>query len=162
MIEIVTYRGDDVEYDTAIAALLKKVYVDAGFTSPEIAAKMFAAAEVKKRGKIILALDGQKSPVGMIIVGTHGNPYKQVATEGEAEMQLLGSSPAVRGQGVGEALCRAFEKQALIDGLKKAVLSTQPAMAAAHKLYLKLGYERNPDRDWERNDRKFLVFEKNL
>ncbi len=98
----------------------------------------------------------------MIIVGTAQNPYKQVATVEEAEMQLLGVLPAARGHGIAEALCRSFEAQALVDGFPKAVLSTQPMMTAAHKLYTKLGYGRNPTRDWERMGRQFWVYEKAL
>lgn len=161
MPEIVTYIAADGRYDAAIAALLKAVYIDAGFTPVAPPPRGFAIEEIKQRGKILLALDAGVV-VGMIIVGTHRNPYKQVATVDEAEMQLLGTLPTERGMGIGENLCRAFEKQAFDDGFKKAVLSTQPMMHAAHRLYARLGYERNPARDWERNGRNFLVYEKVL
>lgn len=162
VVEIVYYAGENPVFDEAIPALLRAVYVDAGFTPPAFAPKGFSIPEIKQRGKILLALDADKNVVGMIIVGTQANPYRQVATAEEAEMQLLGTLPAARGQGVGDALCRAFEKQALTDGFQKAVLSTQPMMTAAHKLYEKSGYERNPARDWERNGRSFWVYEKIL
>jgi ribosomal protein S18 acetylase RimI-like enzyme len=160
--DIVHYADNDPRFDAEISALLKAVYVDAGFTPPAFAPKGFASEEIKKRGKIFLALDTKRSVIGMIIVGTYLNPFKQVATAEEAEMQLLGVLPSARGQGIAEALCRRFEAQALTDGLQKAVLSMQPMMAAAHKLYTKLGYERNPTRDWERNERQFWVYQKTL
>ena len=162
MVEIVHYAGENPLFDEAIPALLRAVYVDAGFTPPAFAPKGFSIPEIKQRGKILLALDAGKNVVGMIIVGTQTNPYRQVATPEEAEMQLLGTLPVARGRGVGDALCRAFEKQALADGFQKAVLSTQPTMTAAHKLYEKSGYARNPARDWERNGRQFWVYEKIL
>lgn len=117
--------------------------------------------EIKQRGKILLAFE-TGVVVGMIVVGTHLNPFKQVAMPDEAEMQLLGTLPTARGAGIGESLCRAFEAQALEDGFPKAVLSTQPMMHAAHRLYARLGYERNPARDWQRADRTFWVYEKEL
>lgn len=160
MPEIVTYIADG-RYDTAIAALLKAVYIDAGFTPVAPPPRGFAIEEIRQRGKILLALEAGVV-AGMIVVGTHLNPFKQVATPDEAEMQLLGTLPTARGVGIGESLCRAFEKQALEDGFKKAVLSTQPMMQAAHRLYARLGYVRNPARDWERNGRSFLVYEKIL
>jgi ribosomal protein S18 acetylase RimI-like enzyme len=156
------YSASENQFDIGIEELLQSVYVVGGFTAQEIAQKLFTAAEVKKRGTILLATDWVKTVIGMIIVGADENPFKQVATKGEAEMQLLATDPAARGQGVGEALCRRFETESLETGLQKAVLSTQPAMEAAHKLYTKLGYERNPTRDWERGGRVFWVFEKKL
>ena len=162
MFEIVHYTGENPHFDEAIPALLRAVYVDAGFTPPAFAPKGFSVPEIKQRGKILLALAADQNVIGMVIVGTQTNPYRQVATPEEAEMQLLGTLPVARGRGVGDALCRAFEKQALGDGFQKAVLSTQPAMTAAHKLYEKSGYARNPARDWERNGRQFWVYEKIL
>jgi ribosomal protein S18 acetylase RimI-like enzyme len=159
MFEIINYE-DANGFDTAISGLLKAVYIDAGFTPVSPPPRGFSIEEVKQRGKILLALSAAKDVLGIVIVGTHLNPYRQVATEDEVEMQLLGTAPDARGRGVGEALCRAFEARAREDGFRKAVLSTQPMMHAAHKLYAKLGYIRNPARDWERGDRKFWVYEK--
>jgi len=160
--EIIQYKADNSAFGAAIPHLLRTVYVDAGFTTPTVVPKGFTIAEIKQRGKIFLAIDTAPSVIGMIIVGTHRNPFRQVATVEEAEMQLLATLPTARGFGVGEALCRAFEQSAFADGFKKAVLSTQPTMAAAHRLYARLGYARNSARDWQRADRPFWVYEKNL
>ncbi|MBS0618926.1 MAG: GNAT family N-acetyltransferase [Spirochaetes bacterium] len=160
--EIIHYDAENSAFDAAIPELLRTVYVDAGFTAPAAVQKGFAIAEIKQRGKIFLALGGPKNIIGMIVVGSYENPYRQVATRDEAEMQLLATAPVARGCGVGEALCHAFESAALADGFQKAVLSTQPAMVAAHRLYARLGYTRNSMRDWQRADRPFWVYEKNL
>ena len=34
-------------------------------------------------------------------------------------------------------------------GFSRLVLSTQPAMLAAQRLYARLGFERLPERDWQ-------------
>lgn len=159
---IIHYRPEEQQHDTAIVRLLQAAYVDAGFTAPEIAARMFRPDEVKMRGEVLLALSDETNVIGMIIVATDSNPYRQVAGSGEAEMQLLATHPASRTRGVGEALCRAFETRAVERGLSSAVLSTQPTMHAAHRLYLRMNFVRNPARDWRRNDREFWVFDKTL
>ncbi|KPA33418.1 FR47-like protein [Leptospira interrogans] len=117
--------------------------------------------EIKKRGKILVAL-ANNTAIGLIIVGTYTNPYRQIAEIDEAEMQLIATLPKFRQQGVASSLCRTFEVEAKILGFRKVVLSTQSTMKAAHKLYEKLGYLRNPSRDWIRNNRQFWVYEKNI
>ncbi|EMY79651.1 acetyltransferase (GNAT) domain protein [Leptospira weilii serovar Ranarum str. ICFT] len=159
--EIQLYNKDQIEYDPEIESILKKSYIDADFTDPEIAEKIFAIHEIKKRGKILVAL-ANGTAIGLIIVGTYINPYRQIAEVDEAEMQLLSILPTFRQQGVASSLCRTFEAEAGLLGFRKAVLSTQSTMKAAHKLYEKLGYLRNPSRDWIRNNRRFWVYEKNI
>lgn len=160
--EIQLYNKDQIEYDREIESILKKSYIEAGFTDPETAEKIFVIHEIKKRGKILLGVTTTKQVVGMIILGNDLNPYRQVAEADEAEMQLLAVLPAYRKRGVGDRLCKTFETEAQKSGFQKAVLSTQSTMKAAHKLYEKLGYLRNPSRDWIRNNRQFWVYEKNI
>ncbi|MFQ3857431.1 GNAT family N-acetyltransferase [Leptospira kirschneri] len=159
--EIQLYNKDQIEYDLEIESILKKSYIEAGFTDPEIAEKIFVIDEIKKRGKILVAL-ANDTAIGLIIVGTYTNPYRQIAEIDEAEMQLIATLPKFRQQGVASSLCRTFEEEAKILGFRKVVLSTQSTMKAAHKLYEKLGYLKNPSRDWIRNNRQFWVYEKNI
>ncbi len=148
--------------DAGIESLLELIYVRAGYTDRSIAAAIFTAMEVKKRGVVMLAMDAAGNAVGMIICGSSLNPYRQIADSGEAEMQLLAVDPAVRGRGVGRDLCVAFENKARLLGYRTAVLSTQPGMSSAHRLYENLGYRRNPARDWTRAGRTYLAHEKPL
>jgi ribosomal protein S18 acetylase RimI-like enzyme len=142
--------------------LLAHVYVESGFTDPIIAEKIFAFPEVQKRGEILLARDLNRNLIGMIICALPTNPYRQVAESDEAEMHLLAVETEWRSHGLGKELCLAFENQAQQAGYHKVVLSTQVTMKAAHALYEKLGYQRSPSRDWNRNERQFLVYAKNL
>jgi ribosomal protein S18 acetylase RimI-like enzyme len=158
---IAEYRGTSEE-DSGIQVLLDRVYVQEGFTEQSVAAQVFAPAEVKRRGQILLAITATGDRVGMIICGSSQNPYRQVAANDEAEMQLLAVDPSARGHGLGRALCLKFENKARSLGFIKAVLSTQPSMHRAHRLYEDLGNRRNSVRDWVRGSRPFLVFEKSL
>jgi ribosomal protein S18 acetylase RimI-like enzyme len=160
-ITIAEYGGTSRE-DVGIASLLEMVYVQEGFTDRAIADRIFSAAEVCKRGVVMLATYPQGDAVGMIICGSPLNPYRQIAESREAEMQLLAVHPAVRGRGLGRELCVTFENKARALGYRAAVLSTQPGMASAHRLYEGLGYRRAPARDWVRGHRRFLVYEKAL
>lgn len=158
---IAEYRGT-VEEDDSLTSLLARVYVQGGFTDESVAARAFAPSEVKRRGKMLLATAPTGSVVGMIICGAPDNPSRQVAESDEAEMQLLAVDPSARGQGLGRALCMAFENKAVAMGYRKAVLSTQVTMRSAHRIYEDLGYQRNHQRDWVRANRSFIVYEKSL
>lgn len=155
--EINNYRplGESDE----VQSLLNEVYVSAGYTDLS-AIGMFSFSEVQKRGHIISARIVNGRLAGMIICGFAANPYKQVAQEDEAEMQLLAVHPDFRKIGLGKALINAFEKKAISLGYERFVLSTQPSMTSAHRLYEELGYSRNKDRDWSRAEKKFYVFQK--
>ena len=148
--------------DPRITALLERVYVAGGFTDAALAIELFAPAAVARRGHVLLAVARPAGVVGMVICASPDNPYRQVAAGDEAEMQLLAVDPGASGRGLGRALCRAFERKAVALGYRQAVLSTQPAMHAAHRLYVALGYARNAARDWARAQRSFLVYEKQL
>jgi len=99
--------------------------------------------------------------LGMAVFFPPTSPAWQVAKTDEAEIQLLAGYPESRGHGVGSSLINVCEQQAVSCGYFKMVLSTQPAMKAAHRLYEKQGYRRNPKRNWTRHeDKKFYVYEK--
>ena len=99
----------------------------------------------------------------MVILAQRTNSARQVAGPNEAELQLLAVHPIARGQGIASRLIEACERKALASGYQRMVLSTQPDMKAAQRVYERLNYRRNPARDWARCDgRSFLVYEKLL
>ncbi len=87
--------------------------------------------------------------LGAVTVATRGGPYAEPADPGEAVVRMLVVDPAERGAGVGRALVEACLGQARRDGCRAVRLWTEPRMAAAHRLYERLGFRRAPDRDWE-------------
>jgi ribosomal protein S18 acetylase RimI-like enzyme len=66
----------------------------------------------------------------------------------EAEIRGLAVAPAAQGRGVGTRLVRAVIARAAAGGTRRLLLSTQPAMAAAQRLYVATGFSRLPERDW--------------
>ena len=71
-----------------------------------------------------------------------------VARAEEVEVRMLAVDEAARGRGVADRLMAACEALARDEGRAAVVLSTAPDMHAAHRLYRRRGYVRQPDRDW--------------
>jgi ribosomal protein S18 acetylase RimI-like enzyme len=64
----------------------------------------------------------------------------------EAHIRMLGVDPAARGRGVGTLLMEACERLAIARGKSLMTLHTTQRMAAAQRMYERLGYVRGQDR----------------
>ncbi|MCX4513154.1 GNAT family N-acetyltransferase [Streptomyces sp. NBC_01619] len=107
-------------------------------------AKRAAAAEV------LVAVDSDERILGGVTFVPDGGPMADIARPGEAEIRMPAVAPAARGRGAGEMLVRACVEQArAVPGCRRLVLSTQRTMRSAHRIYLRLGFARTPERDWE-------------
>ncbi|CAL9423187.1 hypothetical protein SUDANB23_01894 [Streptomyces sp. enrichment culture] len=122
-------------------------------------AKRAAAAEV-----LVAVADG--ALLGGVTFVPGPGPMADLAEPGEAEIRMLAVSPAHRGRGAGEALVRACADRARALDRRRMVLSTQRTMHSAHRVYERLGFTRNPARDWnplpELDDIMLLVYELTL
>lgn len=85
---------------------------------------------------------------GTVTVCPAGSPWREIGRDGEGEFRMLAVSPTARGLGVGEALARHCLDLSRAAGHSAVVLSSLPGMAAAHRLYTRLGFRRLPERDW--------------
>lgn len=133
--------------DDALIGLLHAVYVDGGFVDRSVAERRMTAPRVRARGTLIGAFDGE-ALVGCVIVVAPGGESGQIAGPTEWEIHLLAVAEAARGRGVGQALLERAVALCFEAGAARVVLSTQPDMAAAHRLYARCGFERVPVRDW--------------
>lgn len=61
---------------------------------------------------------------------------------------MLVVAPDQRGHGIAGALVRECLDRARAAGCRRMVISTEPEMHAAHRLYRRLGFLREPARDW--------------
>jgi ribosomal protein S18 acetylase RimI-like enzyme len=155
----VHHAADIAVSDAAIGDLLHRAYVGGGFTDAEQAASMFEPSAVRSRGELLVMNDESGRLIGMVVVVPPASPGRKLATEDEAEMQLLAVAPEHQGRGIGRLLVRAAVSAAERLGFTKMVLWTQPAMHAAQRLYRTEGFRRAPERDFRRADgRSFLVF----
>jgi ribosomal protein S18 acetylase RimI-like enzyme len=146
----------------AIGELRVRAYVTGGFLSPDSGyAPRLRALGTHSGGSVLVAVaaDGQAAPaagtavgtapiVGTIMLVSWPDTGEVVTGPGEAEIRALAVAPGTQGQGIGRALLGAVLERAARQGTRALVLSTQPEMRAAHRLYERAGFTRLPDRDW--------------
>jgi ribosomal protein S18 acetylase RimI-like enzyme len=92
-------------------------------------------------------------PDGGRVLGTvtfvpDGVPLGEIAGPGEAEFRMLAVDPAAHGRGVGTALLQRVLDDSRGRAAAGVVCSSLPEMRAAHRIYRRLGFRREPDRDW--------------
>jgi ribosomal protein S18 acetylase RimI-like enzyme len=92
-------------------------------------------------------LDGR--PVGCVTY-VHGDedPHAEDLEPDEASFRMLGVDPAAQSRGVGERLVRACLDRAAAAGKQGVFIYSGSWMTAAHRLYLRMGFERTEGRDW--------------
>lgn len=147
--------------DHEISGLLMQVYVAGGFTTPEEAVSLFEPPAVRKRGTLIGARDNRNSKLaGFVILVPPDSPARRLAADNEGELHLLGVLPEYRGQGLGRLLIKASIDKASRSSYSKLILWTQLAMRSAQRLYETSGFQHV--NDFERNGRKFKVYERKL
>ncbi len=106
------------------------------------------AAGRARDAELAVALDDDRALLGTVTYCRAGTPWAEVSQPGEAEFRMLAVAPAARGRGVGRTLTAWCLDRALAEGCPAIVLSTLPVMAAAHRLYERLGFVRTPQQDW--------------
>ena len=86
--------------------------------------------------------------VGNVTYCPPGSPWREIGRDDEGEFRMLAVDPAAQGAGAGTALARMCEERAREHGATGMALSSLATMTAAHRVYARLGYDRDPDRDW--------------
>jgi len=105
------------------------------------AAARAAAAE------LLVAVDDELL-LGTVTFVPDGGPLGEIAAQDETEFRMLAVSPAAQGRGVGTELLRRVVEASASRGRAGVVCSSQPAMRSAHRIYERLGFTRDPKRDW--------------
>ena len=86
---------------------------------------------------------------GVTYVADERSPFAEHSVAGAASIRMLAVDGAVRRSGAGEALVRACIERATRDGRSEVFLHSTPWMTAAHRLYEKLRFVRDPVHDWD-------------
>lgn len=117
------------------------------------AAYLEELADVAGRAAVVPVLVAVDASTGVVLGGVTyvPGPGPLAESEGpdEAGFRMLAVDPATQGSGVGRALVEACVARARAAGKRRLVLLTLPAMTAAHRLYERLGFTRDPANDWE-------------
>jgi GNAT superfamily N-acetyltransferase len=94
----------------------------------------------------VAVLEGRVA--GVVTWCPPGSPWREIGRDDEGEFRMLAVDPSAQGAGVGTALALLCEEHARAAGATGMALSSLAAMTAAHRVYARLGYERDPARDW--------------
>jgi ribosomal protein S18 acetylase RimI-like enzyme len=93
------------------------------------------------------AVDGRPLGCATYVPGLD-SPLAEELRPGEASIRMLAVDPVAAGRGVGTALAAACVERARANGFRRVVLHSLPVMAAAQRIYLRLGFRHAPERDW--------------
>jgi predicted N-acetyltransferase YhbS len=149
-VEIRAVRPDEYEI---LGRLTEVAYtsVDGYEAEPEylvqlrdIAGRAEAAATA-----VLVAVDGGRVVGGVTYVADPSSPMAEHDEANVAGIRMLAVDPGAQGRGIGEALTRACLDRARAEGRTAVVLHSTPWMHTAHRLYGRLGFERDPALDWE-------------
>lgn len=147
--------------DAEISDLLQQTYVDAGYTTAEVAATLFAPHAVRQRGELVTARCTDNNDLaGMVILVPPTSAARRLAQDNEAEMHLLGVKNKYRGHGLGRRLVNTVLDMATAQGYDKMILWTQKPMQAAQQLYTSCGFVYQ--KEFQANGHDFLLYEKRL
>ncbi len=139
----------------AVGALTVAAYLADGHLDDEAeyAEELADAAGRAAEAELIVAVEEDVPGSVAALLGTvtfcrPGTAFAELAREDEAEFRMLAVAGSARGRGVGEVLVRECVHRAQHGGYAGMALSTLATMDSAHRLYGRLGFRRDPDRDW--------------
>ncbi|GGM09594.1 GNAT family N-acetyltransferase [Promicromonospora citrea] len=135
------------EYDAIGAIVAAAFAADGQLDSPGSASYGTVLRDVAGRAahaQVVAALD-DGTVVGGVTYVPDGGPMADLARDGEAEIRMLGVAPDAQGRGAGTALVRECLARA---AGRPVVLSTNAVAHTSHRLYERLGFVREPARDW--------------
>jgi ribosomal protein S18 acetylase RimI-like enzyme len=101
-----------------------------------------------REAELWVAFDDDATVLGSVTSCPEGSPWRELARPGEGEFRMLAVDPAAQGQGVGRALVAQVVDGFRTDGAHSIVLCSMTTMTAAHRLYERLGFARDPGLDW--------------
>ena len=131
-----------------IAELTVRVYVDGGLASPGYAAELADVAGRAERAELLMVREADGRVLGSVALVLAGDFGNVTASDDEAAFRMLVVDPAAQGRGIGELLVTTCLARARAAGKRRMLLSTDVRMAAAQRLYRRLGFTRLPERDW--------------
>ena len=151
------------ERDAAtIGELTERAYRADGFLNSEKYAARLRDAATRMADAIVLVAELDGRIVATVTLATHGSPLAEIAKPDELEVRMLAVAPEARRQGIAGKLMSDAMTHVQNLGLNALVLSTETPMSGAHRLYEKLGYIRQPDRDWSVTGYELLVYRRNV
>lgn len=135
----------------AVGELTVRAYAADGYLAPDdpYAAELRAADARAAQAELLVAADEDGTLLGTVTFTLPGSPWAEISRPGEAEFRMLAVDPGARGRGVGGALAQWCVDRAREEGCGALALSSLAEMHAAHRIYRRMGFVREPERDWQ-------------
>jgi ribosomal protein S18 acetylase RimI-like enzyme len=155
-VDVEVRRATPAEGDE-IGRLTEEVYRAGGFTTDDYSRELLdGAARVRDAIVLVATLEGRL--VASVTLAPPGTPFAEISRPHELEVRMLAVAADARRLGIADRLMDEAEATARSLGLTGVVLSTEPDMHDAHRLYERRGYVRQPDRDWDVEVFTLLVY----
>lgn len=136
------------EYE-ALGQLTLRAYRGVTEQPPCYEAELANVSHRAEHGVVLVAVEADGTLLGgLTLVPPGTNALAEHAEPDAASIRMLAVVDSARGRGVGEALTREAMARARAAGATSMVLHSQTQMAAAHRLYQRLGFERDESLDW--------------
>jgi ribosomal protein S18 acetylase RimI-like enzyme len=147
MPEIRRARPEELEEVGRTTVAAYAAYLDA---SPETGYvdHLRDAARRDREAELWVAVDDDGILLGSVTSCPEGSPWRELSQPGEGEFRMLAVDPAAQGRGVGKSLVTHVIDRFRAQGARAVVICSMTSMEAAHRVYLALGFARDPDLDW--------------
>ncbi len=137
------------EEHVALGQLTLAAYRTVGAWSAGYEAELVDVAHRAAHGTVLVAADDDGTLLGCLTLVPPGpNGLSEHTVDGAASIRMLAVDERARGRGVGEALTTEAVTRARAMGAAQMVLHSATTMTAAHRLYARLGFTRDPSLDW--------------
>lgn len=114
---------------------------------PEYHERLGDVASRTDEAVVVVALLDDRLVGCLTYVPDHHNAHAEFHDPEAASFRYFGVDPQLHGAGVGEAMVAWCIERARRDGRARVRIHTLVAMRAAQRLYTRLGFVRDPDRD---------------
>jgi GNAT superfamily N-acetyltransferase len=100
---------------------------------------------------VVIALDDGRVVGCLTLLLDPASPHAEHGDAAAASFRYFGVDPSVQGRGVGEAMVQWCLDAARSAGLERIRIHSLDMMHGAQRLYLRMGFEREPehDEDWD-------------
>jgi GNAT superfamily N-acetyltransferase len=106
---------------------------------------------------VLVAVDGDGAVLGGVTyVPDPSSPWAEFEDTDAAGIRMLAVAPEAQGRGVGEALTRACIDRAVAAGRGQVMLHSTDWMTTAHRIYERLGFQRDPSFDRQIDEELWL------
>jgi ribosomal protein S18 acetylase RimI-like enzyme len=131
------------------AALCVAAYEAAGQLDPgSTYHRVLADVPGRALDSLVLVAVRDGEIVGTVTICSPGSTSREIGGPDEVEFRFLAVDPSAWRSGVGEALVAAVEEHARAEGARALAICVRDTNTAAARLYERLGFVREPSRDW--------------